>query len=131
MFAIDKPKPVPPVCLFLEFSILLNGSKASSLFSLAMPGPLSSIKTSQWSSNNCVLTVALPAYFKALSRRFVKALLIDLTCIGKIGISLVGGDTVSSKKTSFTICAIGYSKKIIRRSECNLNDDNVDCDKCT
>ncbi len=41
----------------------------------------------------------------------------------KYKFSLVGGDTVSSKKTSFTICAIGYSKKIIRRSECNLNDD--------
>ncbi len=41
----------------------------------------------------------------------------------KYNISLCGGDTVSSKKLSFTIVAIGFSNKIIYRNKAVLNDD--------
>tara|TARA_B100000963_G_scaffold354486_1_gene371092 strand:- start:753 stop:1712 length:960 start_codon:yes stop_codon:yes gene_type:complete len=41
----------------------------------------------------------------------------------KFNISLGGGDTVFSKKLSFTITTIGYSKKIIKRNNVKLNDD--------
>ena len=34
-----------------------------------------------------------------------------------------GGDTVFSKKLSFTITTIGYSKKIINRNNARLDDD--------
>ena len=34
-----------------------------------------------------------------------------------------GGDTVFSKKLSFTITTIGYSKKIINRNNAKLDDD--------
>ena len=41
----------------------------------------------------------------------------------KYNISLGGGDTVFSKKLSFTITTIGYSKKIINRNNAKLDDD--------
>ena len=41
----------------------------------------------------------------------------------KYNIHLCGGDTVHSKKLSFTITTIGFSKKIIFRNKANLNDD--------
>ena len=41
----------------------------------------------------------------------------------KYNFSLVGGDTTSSNKTSFTICVLGYSKKIITRGFCKVKDD--------
>jgi len=41
----------------------------------------------------------------------------------KYNISLGGGDTVFSKKLSFTITTIGYSKKIISRNKAKLYDD--------
>ena len=41
----------------------------------------------------------------------------------KFGIYLCGGDTVFSKKLSFTITSIGFSKKIIKRNNAKLNDD--------
>jgi thiamine-monophosphate kinase len=41
----------------------------------------------------------------------------------KYGIHLCGGDTVFSKKLSFTITSIGFSKKIILRNKAKLNDD--------
>ena len=41
----------------------------------------------------------------------------------KYNISLGGGDTVFSKKLSFTITTIGYSKKIISRNNAKLYDD--------
>ena len=41
----------------------------------------------------------------------------------KYNISLGGGDTVFSKKLSFTITTIGYSKKIILRNNAKLYDD--------
>ena len=41
----------------------------------------------------------------------------------KYNISLGGGDTVFSKKVSFTITTIGYSKKIILRNNAKLYDD--------
>ena len=41
----------------------------------------------------------------------------------KFNFSLVGGDTTISKKSSFTICTIGYAKKIIKRDNCSINDD--------
>ena len=47
LFAIESPRPIPPVFLFLECSSLLKGSSASSLLSRGIPGPLSSITTSQ------------------------------------------------------------------------------------
>ena len=40
---MDKPNPVPPVLLFLEFSNLVKGKTTSSLLSRGIPGPLSSI----------------------------------------------------------------------------------------
>ena len=41
----------------------------------------------------------------------------------KYNIFLCGGDTVLSKKLSFTITSIGFSKKIIFRNKAKLNDD--------
>mgnify|MGYP001433311075 CR=1 FL=1 len=41
----------------------------------------------------------------------------------KYNISLSGGDTVFSKKLSFSITTIGYSKSIIFRNKAKLNDD--------
>ena len=38
-------------------------------------------------------------------------------------ISLCGGDTVFSKKLSFTIVSIGFSDKIVLRNKAKLNDD--------
>ena len=41
----------------------------------------------------------------------------------KYKFSLVGGDTTSSKKLSFTVCVFGYNETIIRRNTCIKNDD--------
>jgi len=41
----------------------------------------------------------------------------------KYNISLCGGDTVFSKKLSFTIVSLGFSKNIIFRNKAKLNDD--------
>ncbi len=41
----------------------------------------------------------------------------------KYNFSLVGGDTTSSNKSSFTICTFGYSKRIVKRNSCFNNDD--------
>jgi len=41
----------------------------------------------------------------------------------KYSISLCGGDTVFSKKLSFTIVSIGFSDKIVFRNKAKLNDD--------
>ena len=41
----------------------------------------------------------------------------------KYNIFLCGGDTVHSKKLSFTVTSIGFSKKIIFRNNAKLNDD--------
>ena len=41
----------------------------------------------------------------------------------KFNIKLSGGDTVTSNKTSFTIVAIGFSKKIIKRNKAKIDDD--------
>ena len=41
----------------------------------------------------------------------------------KYNIFLCGGDTVSSRKLSFTITSVGFSKKIIFRNNAKLNDD--------
>tara|TARA_B100000945_G_C20328338_1_gene571116 strand:- start:26 stop:985 length:960 start_codon:yes stop_codon:yes gene_type:complete len=41
----------------------------------------------------------------------------------KYGLKLSGGDTTNSKKVSFSISTIGFSKKIIERNNALLNDD--------
>ena len=41
----------------------------------------------------------------------------------KYKLFLAGGDTVWSKKLSFTITSVGYSKKIIFRNNAKINDD--------
>ncbi len=41
----------------------------------------------------------------------------------KFNIKLSGGDTVFSKKSSFSVVSIGFSKKIIRRNNVKINDD--------
>ena len=41
----------------------------------------------------------------------------------KYSISLSGGDTVFSKKLSFTIVSVGFSNKIVLRNKAKLNDD--------
>ena len=41
----------------------------------------------------------------------------------KYNFSLIGGDTTKSNKSSFTICVFSYSKKIIKRNNCYINDD--------
>jgi thiamine-monophosphate kinase len=41
----------------------------------------------------------------------------------KYNLSLSGGDTVFSKKLSFTITSVGYSKKIIYRNRAKIGDD--------
>lgn len=41
----------------------------------------------------------------------------------KFNIKLSGGDTVFSKKSSFTAVAVGFAKKIIKRNEVKINDD--------
>ena len=41
----------------------------------------------------------------------------------KFNISLCGGDTVFSKKLSFTVISLGFSKNIIFRNKAKLNDD--------
>ena len=41
----------------------------------------------------------------------------------KYKIILGGGDTVNSSKLSFTIVSIGFSNKIIKRNQSNVNDD--------
>ena len=41
----------------------------------------------------------------------------------KFNIKLSGGDTVNSKKTSFSIVSLGFSKKIIKRNSAKSGDD--------
>ena len=41
----------------------------------------------------------------------------------KYKFSLIGGDITSSDKSSFTICVFSYSKKIVKRNKCFINDD--------
>ena len=41
----------------------------------------------------------------------------------KYSINLCGGDTVYSKKLSFTITSIGFSDKIILRNKAKINDN--------
>ena len=41
----------------------------------------------------------------------------------KYKFSLIGGDTTSSSKTSFTVCTFAYYNKIIKRINCFNNDD--------
>ena len=41
----------------------------------------------------------------------------------KFNIKLSGGDTVNSKKSSFTIVSLGFSKKIVKRNNVKLYDD--------
>ena len=41
----------------------------------------------------------------------------------KYNFFLIGGDTTSSPTTQFTICTIGYSKKIIKRNYCSPGED--------
>ncbi len=41
----------------------------------------------------------------------------------KFNIKLSGGDTTTSKKSSFCVVALGFSKKIIKRNEAKKNDD--------
>mgnify|MGYP001315157522 CR=1 FL=1 len=41
----------------------------------------------------------------------------------KFSIKLSGGDTVYSKKNSFTAVTLGYSTKIVKRNNAKLNDD--------
>ena len=41
----------------------------------------------------------------------------------KFNIKLSGGDTTKSKKSSFTIVSLGFSKKIIKRNNSKLGDD--------
>jgi thiamine-monophosphate kinase len=41
----------------------------------------------------------------------------------KFGISLCGGDTVSSNKLSFTFISVGFGNKIVYRNKAKLNDD--------
>ena len=41
----------------------------------------------------------------------------------KFDFKLSGGDTVNSKKSSFTVVAIGFSKKIIKRNAAKKDDD--------
>ncbi len=41
----------------------------------------------------------------------------------KFSIKLSGGDTVISKKSSFCVVAVGFSKKIIKRNKVKNNDD--------
>ena len=41
----------------------------------------------------------------------------------KFNIKLSGGDTVSSKKSSFTVVSLGFSKKIVRRNNVKKDDD--------
>ena len=41
----------------------------------------------------------------------------------KFNIKLSGGDTSSSRKSSFTIVSLGYSNKIVKRNNVKINDD--------
>ncbi len=41
----------------------------------------------------------------------------------KFNILLSGGDTVNSKKSSFSVTTLGYSKNIVKRNSTNLGDD--------
>ena len=41
----------------------------------------------------------------------------------KYDIKLSGGDTTFSKKSSFTVVALGLSKKIVKRNNVKINDD--------
>ena len=41
----------------------------------------------------------------------------------KFNIKLSGGDTVTSKKSSFSITTLGFSKKIIKRNNAKIGDD--------
>ena len=41
----------------------------------------------------------------------------------KFNIKLSGGDTVTSKKSSFTITVVGFSKKIVKRNRAKKGDD--------
>ena len=41
----------------------------------------------------------------------------------KYNFSLIGGDTTFSSLSSFSICSLGYSNKIIKRNTCKQNDD--------
>ena len=41
----------------------------------------------------------------------------------KFNIKLSGGDTVNSKKSSFTVVSLGFAKKIIKRNNARLYDD--------
>ena len=41
----------------------------------------------------------------------------------KYGIKLSGGDTTKSKKLTFSITTLGYSKRIVKRNKCKNSDD--------
>lgn len=41
----------------------------------------------------------------------------------KYNFSLIGGDTTKSNKSTFTICVLSYSKKIVKRNNCYIRDD--------
>ena len=41
----------------------------------------------------------------------------------KYNFFLIGGDTTLSRISQFTVCSIGYSKKIIKRNYCSFGDD--------
>ena len=75
LVAIDKPSPVPPVCLFLDVSSLWKGLKAYSLLSKLIPGPSSSMHTIKVSSAVFSIISELFAYRIALDKILVIALL--------------------------------------------------------
>ena len=61
---------------------------------------------------------------KSFNRKNLKKIISSLKSEQKkFSIKLSGGDTVFSKKNSFTIVSLGFSDKIIKRNNAKINDD--------
>ena len=70
------------------------------------------------------LLISFSGSNKHFSENNIKLILKSIKSEQKIyHFSLIGGDTTKSIKSSFTICAYGFSNKIIKRNKCQLNDD--------
>ena len=70
------------------------------------------------------LLISFSGNKKQLSKKNIKLIIQSIKQEQiKYKFSLVGGDTTSSNKSSFSVCVIGFSKKIIKRNTSYIKDD--------
>ena len=100
----------------------LNFDKPDLIIKKAIRSSISDL-ISKGVSPKCLL-ISFSGTKKNFSKKNIKLILKSIKSEQKkYQFSLIGGDTTKSIKSSFTICAYGYSKKIIKRNKCQLNDD--------